>query len=158
MDNPGHYAPIYNSIYGYTEGAQHQMFVDDFKCLAGSLGDTLFSNSNNTLVSNPSTLIASPSCMTKLSVGGDGNAALTDVNSGKVYWSTNTAGKGTGPFRLTLQGDGNLVLYDSKSTSLWSSGTVNTGVGPWTLKIRDQVHLAIVDFNGEPIWTAKAAK
>jgi len=158
MANPGHYAPIYNDPYGFTEGAQHQMFIDDFKCLQGSLGDTLLSNKNNTIYSSPATLIASPGCSTKLTVQGDGNVVLADVNSGKVLWTTNTGGvNGVAPYRLVLQNDGNLVLYDSRSTTHWSSGTVNVGCAPWNLKLRDVNKLVITDCNSEPIWTAKTA-
>jgi len=145
-------APIYNDQYGYVEGAQHQMFSDSFKCNAGNvLGDTLYSNVNNTISSSPASVLASPSCTTKLVVQGDGNVVFSDVNSGKVYWSTNTAGQGTGPYRLVAQNDGNLVLYDSKSTALWTSKTAGTGVPPYRLQVRDPMKLTLVDANFEPI-------
>jgi microsomal dipeptidase-like Zn-dependent dipeptidase len=38
-------------------------------------------------------------------------------------WSSNTKGKGTPPYMLTMQDDGNLVLYDSTNTPTWASGT-----------------------------------
>jgi hypothetical protein len=150
-------APIYSAEYGYPDGAQHQIFVDDFKCIQGSIGDTLFSTSNHsqpsTISSSPASVLATPSCMTRLTVQGDGNVVFADVNTGKVYWATNTAGKGTGPYRFTIQNDGNLVLYDSKSTALWTSGTAGKGCAPYHLKVRDVNQLTVVDCNSEPLWS-----
>lgn len=148
-------APIYSTEYGFSDGAQHQIFVDDFKCIQ-NIGDTLFSTSNHSLPasinSNPATVLATPSCTTKLVVQNDGNAVFSDVNSGKVYWSSNTNGKGTAPYRLTMQNDGNLVVYDSKSTSLWTSGTAGKGCAPYRLQVRDITKLTVVDCNFEPLW------
>jgi len=156
MANPGHYAPIYSKEYGYPDGAQHQIFTDDIKCLQGSLGDTLISNTNfSSLSSSPSSIIASPSCGTYLTVQSDGNGVLYDVASGKARWTTGTAGKGTAPYRFIVQNDGNLVLYDTKSTPLWTSGTAGVGCAPYSLKVRDLTSLLVVDCNGEPLWTAK---
>jgi len=151
-------APIYSAEYGYPNGAQHQIFIDDFKCIQNTIGDTLISYSNaepSTISSSPPSLIATPACTTKLVVQGDGNVVLSDVNSGQVYWATNTAGKGMAPYRLNMQNDGNLVLSDSKSAVLWSSGTAGVGCSPYSLKIRDVTKLTVVDCNGEPLWYAK---
>jgi len=153
-------APIYSHEYGYPDGAQHQIFTDTLLCIE-NIGDTLISHTNTSqpgaITSSPVTTLASPSCQTKLSISADGNVVLADVNTGKVYWSTNTAGKGVAPFKFVAQDDGNLVLTDSKSSTLWSSGT--TGVAdacaPYQLKVRDQAKLTLVDCNGEPLWTAK---
>ncbi len=92
-------APIYSHEYGFPDGAQHQIFTDNFDCIS-NIGDTLISYSNVTTVvtsitSSPATALVSPSCKTKLAVQTDGNVVLSDVSSGKVYWQTNTAGKGT---------------------------------------------------------------
>ena len=38
-----------------------------------------------------------------------------------VAWASGTNGKGTGPYKLTLQDDRNIVLKDSKNETLWSS-------------------------------------
>jgi len=147
-------APIYSHEYGYPDGAQHQIFVDDFKCIQ-NIGDTLISNTNTgSISSSPATVLATPACASKLSVQNDGNVVLSDVNNGMVHWSTNTAGKGTAPYRFTMQNDGNLVLSDSKSSSLWTSGTAGKGCSPYSLKVRDMRHLTVVDCNGEPLWSA----
>jgi len=158
MPNPtnAQCAPIYSKEYGYPDGAQHQIFVDNFKCIQ-NLGDTLISNTNvNGITSTPSDVLVTPSCATKLVVDNNGNVVFSDVNTGKVYWSTNTAGKGTAPFRLTMQDDGNLVLADSHGATLWSSGTagVANACAPYSLKVRDMTKLTVVDCNVEPLWSS----
>jgi len=152
-------APIYSAEYGFPDGAQHQIFTDDFKCIQNS-GDTLVSSGSkpSTLTSSPATVLASPNCASKLSLTADGNVQFADVNSGKVLWNSNTASKGgVAPFRLTVQNDGNLVLYDSKSTSLWTSNTAGAAnaCAPYSLKVRDSAKLTLVDCNGEPLWSTK---
>jgi len=149
-------APIYSVEYGYPDGAQHQIFIDDFKCIQ-NIGDTL--NSNSTTIpshisSSPSTQLVTPGCATKLVVQNNGNVEFSDVNNGKIYWSSNTAGKGVGPYTLTMQNDGNLVLSDSHSSSLWTSGTTGVGCAPYSLKVRDITKLTLVDCNSEPLWSA----
>jgi len=146
-------APIYSHEYGYPDGAQHQIFIDDFKCIE-NIGDTLKSDGKNSISSSPATQIVTPACAAKLAISGDGNAVLSDVSNGKVYWSSDTAGKGVAPFRLVMQNDGNLVLSDSRSTSLWSSRTTGVGCAPYSLKVRDVTKLNVVDCNGDPIWSA----
>jgi len=159
MQNPtnAQCAPIYSHEYGYPDGAQHQIFIDDFPCMQ-NVGDTLISNSTtkrNSITSSPATQLASPACATKLTVQNDGNVVLADMNNGKVYWSTNTAGKGTAPYRLTVQNEGNLVLTDSLSSSIWTTQTSGVGCAPYSLKVRDVTKLTLVDCNGEPIWSAQ---
>jgi hypothetical protein len=156
MQNPTNEqcAPIYSKEYGYPDGAQHQIFIDNFKCIQ-NLGDTLNSNSSiSSIRSTTSDVLVTPSCETKLVVQNDGNAVYSDVNTGKIFWSTNTAGKGTAPYRLTMQNDGNLVLSDSKSSTLWSSGTAGVGCAPYSLKVRDIRNLTVVDCNVEPLWSS----
>lgn len=55
-------------------------------------------------------------------MGGDGNLTCYDGN-GKQYFSTKTAGKGKAPFRLVMQNDRNICIYDSKDTVTWTSKT-----------------------------------
>ena len=38
------------------------------------------------------------------------------------WWSV-TAGKGTAPYMLTMQDDGDLVLYDATNIPIWATGT-----------------------------------
>ncbi|KAJ3316772.1 hypothetical protein HDU76_001556 [Blyttiomyces sp. JEL0837] len=78
---------------------------------AASGADSIYSNANS-LIKNSYTKEA-------LQVGTDGNLVLED-KSGTGYWSTGTSGQG--PYRLTMQSDGNLVLFQSNG-ALWSTQT-----------------------------------
>lgn len=40
-----------------------------------------------------------------------------------AIWSSKTNGKGYGPHTLTMQLDGNLVLYDMEKRAIWATGT-----------------------------------
>jgi hypothetical protein len=41
-------------------------------------------------------------------------------------WSSGIYGKGTGPYRLVMQGDGNLVIYDTAGAATWATNTVDS--------------------------------
>jgi hypothetical protein len=157
IDNPTNIqcAPTYNTYYGFPDGAQNQIFVDNTPAPPGYIGDTLPSGSS--LTSSSSSVLSSPLYNTKLAVQSDGNVVVSDVNGGQVHWSTGTSGQGMGPYTLSLGYDGNLVLTDSKASVLWSSGTSNQGFPPYRLKLRDILSLTIVDSNSTPLWVAKLA-
>jgi hypothetical protein len=146
--------------------------VDDLKPPPNSVGDTLFSNS--AITSSPPSILVSPSYLTQLALQTNGNLVLSDVSNGRVYWSSNTAGKGfyyflfiyvflsiylneligNGPYTLTLGSDGNMKLTDSSNTVTWTSNTPNLGFAPYRLKLRDIVNLTLVDSNSSPFWSA----
>jgi len=158
MNNPvnSQCAPTYNVGYGWFDGAQNQIFADGLQALPGSVGDTLLSSSFDVLRSSPSSILVSPGYHTKLVVQEDGNVVLLDVASGKLLWSTNTAGiNGVAPYTLAIQKDGDLVLKDSKGNIFWYSDSANMGHPPYKLKLRDMAEpLSIVDSNGTPVWIA----
>jgi len=56
----------------------------------------------------------------QLNFQGDGNVVLKRTRSGEVLWATGTAGSGAE--RLTMQEDGNAVLYARGGRPLWNSG------------------------------------
>jgi len=149
-------APTYSDAYGFPDGAQNQIFVDGLQGPQGTLGDTLVSNKDlNVISSSPRTGLSSPSFDTSLIVTEDGNVVFSVIRTGKVIWSSNTAGvNGVAPYRLTMQNDGQLVLQDSTNAVFWSSNTKNIGTGPYKLKVRDVQRLTIVDRDGELVWSA----
>ena len=55
-------------------------------------------------------------------------------NSSTPIWTTKTNGKGTGPYKMIMQDDGNLVLLDSLKAKLWESGLKNAAPQPWFKK------------------------
>ena len=59
----------------------------------------------------------------RLTLQGDGNLVLRDVQSNASLWSTAS----NSATRLIMQPDGNLVLRNAAGASVWSSGTANSG-------------------------------
>lgn len=44
-------------------------------------------------------------------------------------WNSGSYGKGRGPYRLIMQDDGNLVIYDADKKATWSTNTYGRGKG-----------------------------
>lgn len=67
-----------------------------------------------------------------------------------AVWASNTNGHLTYPWFLVLQGDGNLVVYDSEGKSYWASNTA--GSGGTTMAVLDSGHFQISNISGHGIW------
>jgi hypothetical protein len=78
----------------------------------------------------------------------DGNFVISRGSA--AIWSTKTSNR-TGA-KLSFQGDGNLVLYDSALKPIWNSGTSNNG-GTGLLLSTNGV-LAIVNGSGNVLWSS----
>ena len=76
--------------------------------------------------------------------------------SSRAKWRSHTNQKGTGPFRLTMQSDGNLVIYDATNSPVWASGSNNSNKGSYRLKLNDDGSLRIFKPDGTNIWTTSA--
>jgi len=83
----------------------------------------------------------------------DGNFVVTEKESGRTLWSTNTADKGSGPYRLAMQKDTNLVLFDSQNEIVWKSRTNGRGKEPSRLVLKDDGDLIIYDTNDRIVWS-----
>ena len=58
-------------------------------------------------------------------------------------------------WRLNMQTDGNLVLYDGSGTPLWSSGTQPSGYKvTWDKGTNSDSALVVQDINGTALWTS----
>ena len=60
----------------------------------------------------------------------DGNFIIYhgDVHTqNTALWGSDTYYKGDGPYRLTMQEDGNLVLYDTNNDAQWASSSQHQG-------------------------------
>lgn len=55
--------------------------------------------------------------------------------------------------RLEMQGDGNLVVYADQGV-LWASGSNGVGVGPYELRLQSDRNLVIYDSQGSATWTS----
>jgi len=87
----------------------------------------------------------------------DGNLAMYKNN--KNIWDAKTGGKG---HYLTLQSDGNLVIYDDKNAAQWSSQTHPyfdrkfriPSMKPVELNLLDDGTFKLVNFKGITMWSA----
>jgi hypothetical protein len=87
-------------------------------------------------------------CSFSALMGTDGNFVV--YQGSQPIWSTKTEGKGG--VRVTLQGDGNLVMTNAANAVVWSSVSANKGgIG---MLLSTSGTLAIVNGNGVPIWTS----
>ena len=59
-----------------------------------------------------------------------------------IVWTTGTNGTDTAPYKLVMQGDGNLVIY-GKNKAVWSTGTNERGTASVLKK----------DYPGAGSWT-----
>lgn len=64
----------------------------------------------------------------KLKINDNGSLVAVN-NNGVVYWSSDTNGKGVGPFALAVQDDGRAVLYDGGMAAIWATGAASGASG-----------------------------
>ena len=57
-----------------------------------------------------------------------------------------------GQYRLTMQADGNLVLYDSQNQPLWASNT--DGMAVQKCSMQNDGNLVLYLFDGRPVWAS----
>eukprot|EP00457_Paulinella_chromatophora_P001243 gb/GEZN01001245.1/.p1 GENE.gb/GEZN01001245.1/~~gb/GEZN01001245.1/.p1 ORF type:complete len:904 (-),score=106.31 gb/GEZN01001245.1/:424-3135(-) len=97
----------------------------------------------------------------------DGNFVLymQDRSKRRVWASLSNASGATvdkvaisasnGPFRLSMQMDNNLVVYDSRDRAVWSSGTVNQGTSGAFLVLNNKGCLQLLDGAGQTLWSSQ---
>ncbi|KAF9073155.1 hypothetical protein BDP27DRAFT_1216270 [Rhodocollybia butyracea] len=72
-------------------------------------------------------------------------------------WQTNTVSKGTSPWKLVMQEDANLVIYDGDRKPTWAS---QTRIGrfskpPYRLEMQDDGNLVIYEDGGRALWSIR---
>ena len=101
--------------------------------------------------------LMSPNCKYRLLMQGDGDLVLhkRDLQSqySIVKWTSNSRGHGTPPYRLTMQIDNNLVLYDSQGNPLWETYTANQGAAGAKAILHDNGNFVVYDGNGVALWS-----
>jgi hypothetical protein len=74
-----------------------------------------------------------PGCLILMSSNGlykldidnlSGNLQIVNINTNSNVWRNKNKRNGKGPFRLVMQDDRNLVVYDSNNEAIWASNTV----------------------------------
>jgi len=78
----------------------------------------------------------------------------------KAIWDTKTEGLGTGPYKLSLGLDNNLVLSDTTLATIWSSGTSNKGTlgGGSILSLTNNGNLILADSTGVQLWSSNSGQ
>lgn len=108
------------------------------------------SNSNNGVCNNE---LKSSKCNVRMQ--DDGN--LVVYSNGSPVWASNTNGKGTGPYKLVMQADGNLVVYDSKNSPQWASNTNGKGSGPYQARMQNDCNFVVYDSTNTPYWASNTS-
>ena len=97
---------------------------------------------------------------------GNGNLVLSTsknvTDTSKVFWELGVNKKplenqgllGTIYCRLTLQRDGNLVIYTGLGEFVWASGTDLKGVPPYILTLQKDRNLVLYDGTRKPLWAS----
>ena len=85
----------------------------------------------------------------------NGNILLSK-NPAETLWKSNTAGKGTAPYKLVMQTDGNFVLYDAGGKAIWYTSTAGKQATGVFLGEDGVVALKLAD--GSKPWTEGSAQ
>jgi hypothetical protein len=113
--------------------------------------------------------IISPNKQWMLRLTPDGNLELINLPSmptpgeePKIVWQSNTANRGQFPYKLVVQTDGNLVIYDKINSATWSSGTYGHGQGPFKLMVQDDGNVVLYEKNAQTnqdaLWSAREGR
>jgi len=172
MPEPGHYAPNYGILYGFPEGAQHDIFVNtntvNHKVIPlpppqtcqnttlnpNGFASRLVSTQSNTLSTLNGGGLVSPGGIFKLNVQGDGNVFIQSIATDEVPWGCACNGAANGNyFNITLGTDGLISIYNDTGYITWSSVmTQGYGQAPYVLQLHDEGYLALYDGTGADIW------
>jgi hypothetical protein len=116
-------------------------------CMAGATlaADTLLVNQSMAL----NQFLASTDARYRFTFQTDGNLVVRRMSDSTALWASATNGKGG--TRLTLQSDGNLVLYTSSNAALWSSGT--NGINVTRLVMQNDGNLVLYTNTNAAVWS-----
>ena len=88
-------------------------------------------------------------------VQADGNLVIRDGTTPVL--TTRTDREGVPPFKLVMQRDGNMVMYDGNGEPTWASNTDGKGRGPFRLIMQDDGNLVIYDLQKKSIWDSNTS-
>lgn len=99
--------------------------------------------------------LGSPNGKYEADMQSDGNFVIyTDKR--RAIWATGTNGKGSAPYKLTLQADGALAVSGSDKTTWTNAVTGKTG--PCTLIMQDDGNLVLKDNSSKQIWASNTSR
>jgi hypothetical protein len=114
----------------------------------GQFGNTL--RVNQSLYRGQS--LVSTNGMYQLDFQGDGNVVLKHLRSGRVMWA---AGTNNSPaFRLTMQDDGNAVIYTRNNRPLWNTGVTGPAMRHGQVFILQDDGNLVVYSRGQVYWSS----
>jgi len=88
----------------------------------------------------------------------EGNLAVYDSMMFKTenrIWQSNTPCSHDAPFRLEMQTDGNLVVYNRHNKPTWSSNTWQTG---HHLCVQDDFNVVVYNAHNQPVWATNTGR
>jgi len=91
----------------------------------------------------------------------DGNFVVytsPDFSPVNAQWSSNSTEKGEPPYRLVMQDNGNLIIFDVHNVKMWSTRTAGKGEKPYHLIMQIDRNLVLYDCNHQPIWASNTTK
>jgi hypothetical protein len=103
----------------------------------------------------------SPNAAYALSLNAQGRLAVTKTGSPVPLFAAFPAFQCTGPFALSLQRSGNLVVKDSANRTVWSSGSACESPSSalqkcYSYRVSDKGQLVVQDQDGYAVWGSPA--
>ena len=89
----------------------------------------------------------------------DGNLVIykKETSGWAAIWASQTAGKGTSPYKLVMQGgDNHLLIRDAEKTAIWSTKVLIADHSPWKeggfAVLQDDGNFVVYDGYKSPMW------
>ena len=82
-----------------------------------------------------------------------GTPQLNSTSNPSLTQGSTLTGNG---YDLTMQSDGNLVVYQG-STAIWASGTAGSGTAPYEATMTTDGYLSVYDSSGDDIWDSEVS-
>ena len=86
---------------------------------------------------------------------GGAGASKNRLNTGETLTQDDSLSSTNGLYRLTLQSDGNLVLYDTLNKAQWNTATNGKGKAPYKLVMQTDNNLVLYDSANTPLWSTR---
>lgn len=88
----------------------------------------------------------------------DGDFVVYESDSNKRIWATGVAKDKKGPYKLTMNPDGELSVYATGNWQIFTSGTKREGESGHQLLLADDGNLVILDSRNKKIWSSRGGK
>lgn len=92
--------------------------------------------------------------MATLELRGDGRLRVMDTSNGRELWNNKQSNVAGGPFYLTLQPDGNLVVYNSDGDATWSPHLDKCTKTGTVARLDDTANFGVYSEFGDLIWNS----